>query len=374
MAKLTALLVLPLSLAACGGGSAPGSGGGLTVAPPIVPPAIAQPGAPTPESTGPAEQQPVVLPRTAARPLPTVPLNDEKDPADFTDGKHVVLGSRPLDYSQCEISGAAMKLNPGGLAVRNQNALPTWALYRVSGLTDGTPLSLNGELLPDGYAMSYRIAVADYGTQDWVWLGPVTFPEYQFDLTGDHRFISDEGNLHFMIVCDGANSAVHYRSTVVLSDSGNSGQPSGPAYRLYGSVFYTGGPDPASDDGKPGTDAGGAGGDSEDDQYSLLVRLLDPETEDIASAEYNGGGTTRPLSGVLMQLLNSVGAVQQATWTDADGGYEFTRVSAGDYQVVAQLYGWSFQPAARRFNLPTAWDKADAEQRLDFLALPDSAN
>lgn len=371
MAKTIALLVLPLVLAACGGGSGTtiGPGPGTTIGPPAASPASPHSGPAAPENAGGTGTQPSAPTKIAARPLPAVPVNDEKGPADFVDGKHVVLGGRPLDYSQCEINGAAVKLNPGGLAASNQDALPTWALYRVSGLTDGVPLSLNGELLPDGYAMSYRIAVADYSTDEWVWLGPITFPEYQFDLSGNHQYVSDEGNLHFMIVCDGTNSAVHYRSTVVISDGAGAVNQPGPVYLLYGNVIYAASTD-TTDADSSSVDGSLYGG-----QKTPQVRLLDPETEDIASAEYDDGvSTTQPLAGVALQLLNSAGAVQQAALTDANGHYELSAVGPGDYQLVAQLAGWSFQPAVQHFNLPAERDEADAAQQLGFLALPAGAN
>lgn len=374
-AKSIALLMLPLILAACGG-----SGAG-TPGPIINPEPAPQVAAPGPDNSGislPAPTGNSGQPETTAslgRPLPAVPQDDSKDPADFTDGQHLVLGYDALDFSQCEIAGTAMVINPDGIAANNADNLPAWALYRISGLADAAALSLNGGILPRDFDMSYRVAVADYITLDWIWLGPTSFPEYQFDLAAGHQFISDQGNLHFLVVCDGANTAVHYRSTVALEEEEEPVPPPATLYDLSGSVYGIYGLDPAIEVVEVVNDSGNSFSDPAGGEYSLLVRQLDTETEDIANKEYVGGGIiAQPLAGVSVLLVSYDGAVQDSVATDDSGAFQFTGIEPGDYLVTAQLADWMFQPSAYPLSLPDQPDEAGTALQVDFLGWPADLN
>jgi len=320
-----------------------------------------------PEAPG-GTSQPEVA---AARPLPAVPSDDAKDIADFVDGKHLVLGRDALDFSQCEIAGTAMVINPGGIAAGNADSLPAWALYRITGLTDAAALSLNGDSLPRDFDMSYRVAVADYRTMEWCWLGPTSLPEYQFELSAEHQFISDQGNLHFLLVCDGANSTAHYRSTVVLDDAGDTNQPPATLYDLAGYVYGITNSDPTPAAGGVGISTGSAEGDPAADQNSPLVRLLDTETEDIANEEYTGGGSfAQPLAGVSVLLLGDDGTKLQDARTDDDGYFELNGIEPGDYLITTQLAGWLFQPSEYPVSLSDKPDGTGTVLQLDFLGWP----
>jgi hypothetical protein len=367
-AKLTALLMLPLIVAACGGSGAgtPGPIASPDPAPLVTAPAVDDPGASLPEAIDEPSQPPT--PAAVARPIPAVPRDEAKDSTDFTDGKHVALGRDALDFSQCEVSGTAMSINPDGVAAGNADNLPAWALYRISGLADDTALSLNGNILPHAFDMAYRIAVADYQTLDWVWLSATTFPEYQFDLTAERQFISDQGNLHFLVVCDGENSAVHYRSTVALDDGVESEPPI--LYDLAGYVYGFYPAELVIEPGGAGTE-GSTGSDPGADEFSPLVRQLDTETEDIASEEYNGGGiAAQPLAGVQVLLTGREGTVLADVLTDENGAFELVGVEPGDYQITTQLSGWMFQPAEYPLSLAAEPDEAGTLLQLDFLGWP----
>jgi hypothetical protein len=374
-AKSIALLMLPLILAACGGSGAgtPGPIVNPEPAPQVAAPGADNSGVSLPEARGnPGQPQ---APEITGRPLPAVPQDEAKDSTDFTDGKHLVLGRDALDYSQCEIAGTAMVINPDGIAAGNAGNLPAWALYRITGLTDAAALSLNGGILPQDFDMGYRVAVADYITLDWVWLGPTSLPEYEFDLTSARQFISDQGNLHFLVVCDGATTAVHYRSTVVLEEEEEAVPPPAALYELSGSVYGIYGLDPGVEVVDVGIDSDGSYSDPAGGENSLLVRQLDTETEDIASEEYTGGGIiAQPLAGVSMLLVSYDGTVRSSVATDDSGAFRFTGVEPGDYLVTAQLDGWMFQPAEYPLSLPDQPDEAGAQLQLEFLGWPADLN
>ena len=221
-----AAFVLSWLLAACGGGSAtlPPEDGSDNSTP--VPSGQDQESLSDWVEDTQLDSQPVLY-----RGIPSVPLDGEQSTSQASDGDEFsVLGKDALDYSQCEVSGDAMIINPDGAAASNPDEIPAWALYRVSGLADVEPLSLNIECLPAGYGHQYSVAVADYTTLEWLWFGPVSFPELEADLsTQGHRFVTRLGNLYFLVVCAGENTATHSRSTVVVESGGGTSLPGAPA-------------------------------------------------------------------------------------------------------------------------------------------------
>ncbi|MBN2083372.1 carboxypeptidase regulatory-like domain-containing protein [bacterium] len=177
------------------------------------------------------DQEFTEAPRTA-RGLPAIPLDAStaSHAASDSSDKHTVLGKDALDYSLCEIDGDAMLINVDGAAAELEDGLPAWALYKVPDLAGLELLSLNGECLAGGYGQGYMVGVANYTTMDWEWLGPVSFAEFQFDLTGDSQYVTHLGNLYFLIACYGENTAKHLRSTVVLASGGDDDKlPGAPA-------------------------------------------------------------------------------------------------------------------------------------------------
>ena len=161
------------------------------------------------------------------RALPDIPVDSGHDTsaADYT---QTVLGAAAIDYSQCTVNGDAMIINDGGAADTNPAGIPAWALYRISGLTDLEPVSLNTECLVGASGMEYSVAVADYTAMEWKWFGPTTLPEYQADLADGNSFITNIGNLYFLVVCYGENTATHAQSTIVADDPTTTTLPGAP--------------------------------------------------------------------------------------------------------------------------------------------------
>ena len=96
-----------------------------------------------------------------------------------------------------------------------------WGLYKFAGLNDVTPQWLNIECLPDMFGQEYFVAVADYTLGDWRWFGPVTFPEFQLDMSDlNHHVISALGNMYFIVVCRAGNGAVISKSTLTVEEGG----------------------------------------------------------------------------------------------------------------------------------------------------------
>lgn len=213
-------------LAACGGGSTFQTPGGGDATPTITPPSGQEQGS----LEDWADNQDLTQSPVLYRGIPSVPVDGEHESSQLTDGDFVVLGKDALDYSQCEISGTAMIINPGTAAASNPDGIPAWAMYRVSGLRGLSPLSLNVECQPADLGDQYSVAVADYITLEWFWFGPTSLPELEADLTMDgHRFVTNIGNLYFLVVCGGTNTATHYQSTVVTGAPGGNEPPGAPA-------------------------------------------------------------------------------------------------------------------------------------------------
>jgi hypothetical protein len=112
-----------------------------------------------------------------------------------------------------------------------------YALYQMSGLGDGRPLSLNVECLAGEFGDGYFIGIADYTRARWAWFGPVKLPEFQLDLgKNDHRYVTQLGNLYFILVCPPATTIIHSRSTVVMGTAGSGDQvPPGVAHGVRAS-------------------------------------------------------------------------------------------------------------------------------------------
>jgi len=147
------------------------------------------------------------------RGIPPIPVDTGRDTSDADDNR-TVLGKDAIDYSQCAIDGDAMLINEGAIADTNPGGEPAWAMYKISGLNDFNPLSLNVECRP-GHGKEYSVAVADYTVLDWKWYGPTGLPELQAELDDDHSYITNIGNLYFLVVCYGDNTATHLQSTLV---------------------------------------------------------------------------------------------------------------------------------------------------------------
>lgn len=294
------------------------------------------------------------------RGIPPVPIDGEQSTSQVADGDFVVLGKDAMDYSQCEISGDAMIINPGAAAASNPDGIPAWALYRVSGLRGLEPQSLNVECRPAGFGHQYSVAVADYTTLEWFWFGPTSLPELEADLTMEgHRFVTNIGNLYFLVVCGGANTATHYQSTVVTGTGGGQDPPGAPA-RLVASkgefadgvaltwlpgegadyyevwrkasniVTFDGNGDPAGWPGDPDRPPG-------DPNFAPI------EWEQIARAEATEYFDATALPGIIyMYKARSVNDVGVSAFSNIDEGWVFFEIPPPPPPAFEGIHGYVF--------------------------------
>jgi hypothetical protein len=90
-------------------------------------------------------------------------------------------------------------------------------------------LSLNIECIPAQLDQAYFVGVADYTNFKWRWFGPVHIPEFQLDLRGhNQQFVTQLGNMYFIIVCPPGNGATHSKTSVIAGPRDPGGMPGGP--------------------------------------------------------------------------------------------------------------------------------------------------
>ena len=148
--------------------------------------------------------------------LPPLPIDmGDKTSSEGDDGggsgNKVVLGKDFMAEN-----GATVEGDSATLFVENEDNGPAYALYKFSGLLNTRPLSLNVECVPAGWNDRYWIGVADYTNYTWRWFGPSMLPEYQINLAElDWNFITNLGNMYFVIVLQGGMTATHSQSTLV---------------------------------------------------------------------------------------------------------------------------------------------------------------
>lgn len=109
----------------------------------------------------------------------------------------------------------------------------SYAMYKVSGLEGMRPESLNIECLPAGLGEGYFVGIADYTTANWEFFGPVTFPEFELDLSGnDHQMVTNLGNMYFLIVVPPGNTVTHSQYSVVSGPADPGTHPGVPHHLI----------------------------------------------------------------------------------------------------------------------------------------------
>jgi fibronectin type 3 domain-containing protein len=157
--------------------------------------------------------------------VPEIPWDDEGGlhGVSETPGTQVeILGSEYLQKHNAEVEGTTLVMTGRPEDEEGDGPNVAYGLYRVSGLSGMRPLALVTECLPAFLGNHYFIGVADYTEGRWLEFGPISTPEYEIDLSGeDHRFISQLGNLYFVIVVPPGHSATHHKSTLFLAGGGD---------------------------------------------------------------------------------------------------------------------------------------------------------
>ncbi len=141
-----------------------------------------------------------------------------------------VLGKDYVQLLNGTVDGDALVLNAP--AAGDDAAVlpaPAYATYRVTGMAGRRALSLNIECVPGQLGQEYFVGVADYTGFKWRWFGPVTIPEFQLDLRGhNQQFVTQLGNMYFILVCHNGNSATHFKTSVLTGPRDPGQMPGGP--------------------------------------------------------------------------------------------------------------------------------------------------
>lgn len=145
-------------------------------------------------------------------------------------GPVVKLGKDYMQELNGTVDGDGLVLEAPGVGDGAEHPI-AYGLYKVEGLTGKRPTSLNVECLPRTITEAYFVGMADYSQMRWRWFGPFSIPEAIINLANDeHRYVSNLGNLYFLVVCHAGNGARHAQTTLLFDDQGDSRLPGAPAH------------------------------------------------------------------------------------------------------------------------------------------------
>jgi fibronectin type 3 domain-containing protein len=236
--SMAVVLVMMLSLAACSGGSStpdPGNNDDQVWTGTAATSSIANPGI-----TG----------------VPELPFDGMQmsHAASADTSQLVLLGSEYLQQYHAVVEGTGLRMT-APTEVGTGEFDVAWGLYKFTGLNEYNPQWLNIECLPDVFGQQYYVAIADYTLGDWRWFGPVTFPEFQLDMTDlNHHVISALGNMYYLVVCRAGNAALLSKSTLTV-EAGGSTEPRLPGAPHHLTATDGEFPDRIVIDWEPGMDA-----------------------------------------------------------------------------------------------------------------------
>ena len=331
--------------------------------------------------------------------IPGIPLDTEGDATrDVSELSGLtVLGKDYILQKNSSVSGDS-------LVIGGDDARLAFGMYKIGGLGDQRPVSLNVECIPEALDQPYFVGVADYTAGRWHWFGPLNLPEFELDLAGvRHQFVTQLGNMYFLVLTHEGNSATHLKSTLVVGDGPGDGLPGCPHHLI------------ASDGQFPGAvqlewlgGAGNAGyeiwrkpvfggGEWQRIGFSMQtnfrdaplpdwkmffyrVRSVNPNGESCFSnidTGFAGGGrepglihgsiTTpggEPLGGIPVRLTGAGEELMRRT--NEEGKFAFRDLPPGRYLVAPFKPGLTFLPRYHSVNL---WERPVAE--ASFQALRD---
>ena len=161
--------------------------------------------------------------------LPSIPMDSPADKGAASVSDPVVkLGADHLQAYNYTDDGTAVQLaapEHGG----EGNPPLAYALYKVEGLTGLHPTIMDVECAPAFLGDNYFVGVADYTTMHWQWFGPYDLPEIEVDLTNhNHRYISESGNLYFIIVTHEGMGCTHTQTTLYFGEGDGNRLPGAP--------------------------------------------------------------------------------------------------------------------------------------------------
>ncbi len=343
--------------------------------------------------------------------LPAFPKEDGSR-AISTDSSHTVLGADYLLAHRCIEEGTDLRINNGDIPPGEQ-ALG-WAEYSIGGLAGLNAVSLNVQAQPQDLDQQYFVALADFSSLSWQWFGPSSLPELQIDLSQDNgRYVSNLGNLYFVVLCDGQNVAVHSQSTVVVGDGNGGLLPGAPQGLVASKGEFPDGvalhwiPGPGANFYEmerrdvyafPGPDGNGAVGEWMPIGIAQMPQHFDanlppgvPYDYRVRSVNQNGHsawsnidqgfafgppppgegyplqgtvfgysdnsndpggqGGVIPLAGAVLTVASDDANVAITTTTDENGFYFVDQLMPGNYTVSCYLEGWNFTPPQMFFSI-----------------------
>jgi len=166
--------------------------------------------------------QPGIAPAPAVlAELPSIPYeiaDVPREPSTEGSGSLVILGK---DYWEWMLHGTIIEdslLLEAPLEGGEEPPI-AYAMYRVTELAGKRPTSMNLECVPRTFDHEYYLGIANYTEGNWEWFGPIRIPEYSVDLSDKYdRYITELGNLYFILVCHAGNDARHDQTTILFED------------------------------------------------------------------------------------------------------------------------------------------------------------
>jgi hypothetical protein len=127
------------------------------------------------------------------------------------------------------VVGTGLQLDPPDAPATGQDLRAAFGMYKASAGIGRRPTSLTVECLPGSPQQQYFVALADYTKLQWQFFGPSSIPEFQINLTGPgNRFVSQLGNVYFLVLCFNDNTALHSQTTLIFGADTGGGMPGCP--------------------------------------------------------------------------------------------------------------------------------------------------